>query len=113
MRVVKVMAGPHDRKKLREGVAAFGKRVGTRSSVAPGRQVSGVDNERASPAGPLPRNPGKLRAAAEVAARIDPLRLPEERVMARSPYSGGSAEVGAIVAIVTESRVDDIAAFSH
>jgi hypothetical protein len=77
----------------------------TWGGVAPGRQVAGVDDKRANPARPLPRNPVKLRSAAQIAIRIDHLRLPEKWVMIGCPYSGGSGEVGTSMAIVAESRI--------
>jgi hypothetical protein len=95
MREIKVVARPENRKKLVERVPAFGKRVGTRSTVAPWRQIPAVDIQ---PWGRSRRDEfscswkwAEGRAAAQVGRRID-LRRGREgykvRVVARYEADG-------------------------
>src|SRR6266849_7169336 len=104
MRAIKVVAGPDNREKLLECVAAFGQPGCVR------RQVAGVDHQRADASDPFSRKRTKRCAAAQVALSICQLRLSEKWITASRPFA---AEVGAVVATVTVAlRVDDVAAFS-
>ena len=108
---IKVVAGSEDRHKIPKRVTAFGKWVGTRSTVAPGRQVPAVDDQRAIPTDPFSRKRAELGATTQVAIRIYHLRLPKVRAMPDSPFA---TEVGAVVAAVAIGLgVHDVAADSY
>jgi hypothetical protein len=109
------MSSPQDRNKILKRVAAFGKRVGTRGTIASGCQVPAVDvqpgrrsrwNEFA-----YSRKWAERRAATQVAIRIHYLRLPKVRVMTGGPFA---AEIRAIMtAIAIGLSVHNVAAYSY
>src|SRR6516164_9334959 len=104
MRVVKVMAGPHNRLKLLGGSAP------DRPPAYVWSQVPGIDEQLPGPARAQSWKRAKLLAAAEVAIGIYLLRLAKERVMARSKFA---AEIGTVVATVAVAlRIDEVTAFS-